>query len=278
MKVYYIWVFTFYDEDGGNTLIESKKDLTETCGENYMKDIVLGWIDSLVKWMTTDNEGKEKATLGKKLVIGFFIMFILIIILVIIWMFSDKNNFFEEHYQPPLFSMCEEGENDYIKADISLREGKIIVTPLLAVQYDGKILQTIRVAHYYNDNETVLITNNEGKSYFSLEVDELQRKKLIDAAVVVKELLNERNQEEEFEVETVYLADIMYQNIKSDKSQENNYWYFSLGETGKIKNLEKELWKPEYELDLDGYEIDGFKYNNSQLIMIVNGCMEAVKR
>lgn len=236
--------------------------------------IVLGWIASLSKWLTSNNAGKASATVFKRVLV----VWVIIILIIIALLCLLKENYWQEHYQKPLFSMYEDGENDYIKADISLREGSIVVTPLLAVQYNGEILQTIRVSHYYNVNEAALTGNKEGESYFLLEVDELQRKKLTDVAVVIKDLLNGRNQEEEFEVETVYVADIMYQNIKSDKSQEDNYWYFSIGETKRISNLEKELWEPEYVLDLDEYEIDGFKYNNGQLMLIVDGCLEAVNK
>lgn len=234
-------------------------------------DKLLEIVDKWFKWVIDGSGGKGTGTILKRLLV----FGVIISIMFILWLCLGKENYWQDHYQPPFFSFSKESEADCIKADISLRQGNIIVTPVLAVCYNGEIIQTIMVSNYYNNNEAVLINNKEGESYFRLEVDELQRQKIEDVSKVIKELLNERKQEK-FDVEIVYLADIMYQNKESDKSREDIYWYFSVKRRKKISKLEKEFWEPEYVLDLEEYEIEGFKYNNSQLMLIVNGCLEAV--
>lgn len=224
-----------------------------------------------LKWIIDGSGRKGSGTVLKRLLV-----FIVIIgIILIAWLRWGKENYWQEHYQKPFFTFGEENETDCIKSDIGLRQGNIIVTPILAVRYNGEIIRTVMVSNYYNNNEAVLINNNEGESYFRLEVGELQRQKIADVSKVIKELLNERKQEK-FDVETVYLANIMYQNKKSGKSREDIYWYFSVKRRKKISKTEKELWEPEYVLDLEEYEREGFKYNNSQLMLIVNGCLEVV--
>lgn len=230
-------------------------------------------LENGIKWIVGDIEGKGALDIFKRLLV----VLLIIIFVIIAWILLGKENYWKEHYQKPLFSFCEESNQDYIKSNISLREGNVIVTPLLSVRYNGKIIRTIKLSNYYNNNEAVLISDKEGESYFLLEVDELHRKKLMSVSTDIKEMLQERSQEI-FDVEVVYLADIMYQNKESDKSHKDIYWYLSSKETKRITELEKQLWEPEYVLDVEEYEIEGFKYNNTQLMMIVNGCMDVVSK
>lgn len=186
-----------------------------------------------------------------------------------------ENINYNDYFGVPGFIFREEGNLDMIMPDIGLGEGgEVIVSTYAVVKYDREMLCIVDVTNYYTKNYAYL--NDDEEAGFALEVDDTQRKKRDDLTEKLKKLLNEDEAlQDSFEVNIVHLAHISYRNVKRDYYEEA-YWYFTNGVARKLCDYEVSFWSTKYVIDLDDYEVNGFVYNNQQLMDVVNSCKSFV--
>ena len=184
------------------------------------------------------------------------------IVIILIALYFLQSSFFAQRWGEPNWSY----EEDEIKGDEliigneELNTGSAIIFPQVEVIYNDEIVLVITIKNYYSHNKAEM-KKVENKSLFELVVPEANREKLkclnTEINLLVKDELKQRvpDKKIKFQTHIVRVAEISYQNVKSNKGK-TNFLLCSSESVRKISEKHAKLRWLKYKIDLNTFRLE----------------------